>query len=80
VGGPHSPAFEGVGGANSDDWRESLALLLLCGLKLRNAYALKILSSQKGGGSEKVSISGIKASIGTGRLYWYLAASIGTEV
>jgi hypothetical protein len=29
-GGGHSPAFDGVGGPNSDDWRESLALCLLC--------------------------------------------------
>jgi hypothetical protein len=30
-GGQHSFAGEGRGGANSDDWRESLALCLLCG-------------------------------------------------
>ncbi len=28
-GGQHSPAGEGMGGPNSDDWRESLALCLL---------------------------------------------------
>jgi hypothetical protein len=28
-GGQHSPAGEGMGGHNSDDWRESLALCLL---------------------------------------------------
>ncbi len=32
VGEQHSPAGEGVGGPNSDDWRESLALCLLFGL------------------------------------------------
>ncbi len=29
-GGQRSPAGEGVGGPNSDDWRESLALCLRC--------------------------------------------------
>jgi hypothetical protein len=29
-GGQHPPAGEGVAGPNSDDWRESLALCLLC--------------------------------------------------
>ncbi len=29
-GGQHSLAVEGAGGANLDDWRESLALCLLC--------------------------------------------------
>ncbi len=29
--GQHSLAGEEAGGANSDDWRESLALCLLCG-------------------------------------------------
>ncbi len=28
----HSLAGEGVGGANSDDWKESLALCLLCAI------------------------------------------------
>ncbi len=32
-GGQHSLAGEGTGGANSDDWRESLALCLLCELQ-----------------------------------------------
>ncbi len=32
--GAHSPAAEGVWGSpNSDDWRKSLALCLLCGVK-----------------------------------------------
>ncbi len=31
-GGTSSLAGEGVGGLNSDDWTESLALCLLCGL------------------------------------------------
>ncbi len=30
-GDTHSPACEGVRGPNSDDWRESLVLCLLCG-------------------------------------------------
>jgi hypothetical protein len=30
VGGRHSLTGEGVGGANLDDWRGSLALCLLC--------------------------------------------------
>ncbi len=30
-GGAHSPAGEGWGSPNSDDWRKSLALCLLCG-------------------------------------------------
>jgi hypothetical protein len=30
-GGQHSLAGEGVGGTNSDVWRESLALFILCG-------------------------------------------------
>ncbi len=34
-GAQHSPAGEGVGGPNSDIWRESLALCLLCGKKNR---------------------------------------------
>ncbi len=29
-GGTHSPAIEGAGSPNSDDWRKSLALCLLC--------------------------------------------------
>jgi len=29
-GGQHMPSDEGVGGPNSDEWRESLALCLLC--------------------------------------------------
>jgi hypothetical protein len=29
-GGQHSTEGEGVGGSNSEDWRESLALCLLC--------------------------------------------------
>jgi hypothetical protein len=29
-GGQHSPAGEGVGGPNLDDWRESQAFCLLC--------------------------------------------------
>ncbi len=33
-GGTHSPKGEGMGGGgpNSDDWRKSLALCILCGL------------------------------------------------
>jgi hypothetical protein len=31
--GGHSLAGEGAGGANSDDWREGLALCLLCVLQ-----------------------------------------------
>jgi hypothetical protein len=31
-GGAHSPGGEGVGGPNSDDWRKSLALCLLCAI------------------------------------------------
>jgi hypothetical protein len=30
-GGQHSLAFEGVGGTNSDEWTESMALCVLCG-------------------------------------------------
>ncbi len=29
-GGTHAPAGEGMGGPNSDDWRKSLALCLVC--------------------------------------------------
>ncbi len=29
----HSPAGEGVGGPNSDDWRKSMALCLLCDIQ-----------------------------------------------
>jgi hypothetical protein len=34
--GQHSLACEWAGGANSDDWRESLALCLLCALSCHN--------------------------------------------
>ncbi len=37
VGGEaHSPAVRGWGSPNSDDWRKSLALCLLCGMKSAN--------------------------------------------
>jgi hypothetical protein len=32
-GGAHSPAGEGWGSPNYDDWRKSLALCLLCGFR-----------------------------------------------
>ncbi len=32
-GGAHSPACEGWGSPNYDDWRKSLALSLLCGFR-----------------------------------------------
>ncbi len=35
VGGQHSLEGEGTGEANSDDWRESLALCLLCARRHR---------------------------------------------
>jgi hypothetical protein len=52
--GQHSLAGEGAGGANSDDWRESLALCILRGLKLEacsngrlNYYKKKFFSNER---------------------------------
>jgi hypothetical protein len=36
--GTHSPTVEGLGGPNSDDWRKSLSLCLLCGLYIFTLY------------------------------------------
>jgi hypothetical protein len=38
-GGQHSLEGEGAGGANLDDWRESLAFCILCGLSTFRKYA-----------------------------------------
>ncbi len=41
--GTQSPAGEGVGGSNSDDWKESLVLCLLCvRFQLQDDYVLVI--------------------------------------
>ncbi len=37
-GGIHSPAGKGVGGPNSDDWRKSLALCVLCAVVSTDMY------------------------------------------
>ncbi len=39
-GGIHSPAYEGVGSPNSDDWRQSSALCPLCGV-IHKLHALR---------------------------------------
>ncbi len=42
VGGAHSPASKGVGESrNSDDWRKSLALCLLCGYNIHMLCTLQ---------------------------------------
>ncbi len=45
--GQHSLAGEGAGGANSDDWRESLALCILCVLTAQGKTMVKILPTLK---------------------------------
>ncbi len=50
-GGQHSLADEGVGGANSDDWRESLALCIFCGgspAKVATAIYVVLIQLQPG--------------------------------
>jgi hypothetical protein len=39
-GGQHSHAGEEAGGANSNDWRESLALCILCAVGQRGQFIL----------------------------------------
>ncbi len=46
-GGQQSLAGEGAGGANSDDWRESLALCLLCGLVIPKKNWLNVFSIER---------------------------------
>ncbi len=41
-GGAHFPACEGWGSPDSDDWRKSLALCLLCGYAYRSLSAKRI--------------------------------------
>jgi hypothetical protein len=46
-GGQHSLAGEGAGGADSDDWRESLALCILCDLQIVRYRAFRKYTSIK---------------------------------
>ncbi len=63
VVGQHSLAGEGPGGTNSDDWRKSLALCLLCGVPLGTkggggGRGQHLLAGEGAGGSQSGRLEG----------------------